>query len=131
MAGLLPRLFVPAIRTGGVALLGTLALLATEANAQYQVQQTGRLLDANPQIGSGGINYARPVSPLIVGNAVATGNVRGGFAFQGYDPISSPTSFRASLGSAALSGFRRDAVSVADASAPYGTDIVAPYYDSS
>lgn len=101
------------------------------AQAQYPVQQDGRLLDANPQIGGSRYNYARPVSPLITGNAVLSGNVRGGLAFQGFSPISSPTAFRATLGSGTLAGFRRDSVSAANVGLYTGSLAPVPYFDPS
>ncbi len=90
--------------------------------------QTGRLLDRNPQLGSDGYNYARPVSPLLSGNVIASGLASDGLSLRSFSPISDPTAFRASLGSAALSAFRRDSVSVASpalGSAVYGQ----PFYD--
>lgn len=105
--------------------------LAGSAPAQVPVQQNGRLFDRNPQVGSGGYNYARPLSPLIAGNAIASGNVRGGLALRSYSPISAPTSFRASLGSSYLGAFRRDSVSVADSGSPYISPLGTPYYDPS
>ncbi|MGD8451234.1 MAG: hypothetical protein PVJ57_05395 [Phycisphaerae bacterium] len=100
------------------------------AQAQYAVQQNGRLLDANPQVGSGGYNYARPVSPLLTGNALLSGNLRG-MAFQGFNPIPSPTAFRGSLGSSALSAFQRDSVSVADVGVYSSGMTATPYFDPS
>ena len=79
------------------------------ASAQQYLPQTGNLFDANPQIGGNGVNtYRRPVSPLIGGNSLTTGNVRYGASFQGRSTISDPTAFRARLGSTSLSAFRRD-----------------------
>ena len=99
--------------------------------AQYQPQRTGRIFERNPMIGSGGLNYARPVSPLLSGNRYATGNVRYGQALRSFSPISDPTTFRGPLGSAALSSFRRDSVSVADRHTPLlgGRLIAEPFYD--
>ena len=115
--------------------LAAVALSCVVAAAQIRytspVQQDGRLLDANPQIGSTRFNYARPVSPLIAGNSIVSGNVRGGLAFQGYSPIDSPTTFRGQLGSSALSAFRRDSVSVADAVGLLRGPLGSPYYDPS
>ncbi len=73
------------------------------ANVRTGPVQTGRVLDRNPQVGSGGFNYTRPVSPLLGGNLIANGVAGNGMAFQGFSPIGDPTAFRASLGS----GFRR------------------------
>ncbi|MFH1748568.1 MAG: hypothetical protein ABIG44_16155 [Planctomycetota bacterium] len=114
-------------------LLAILLLTSALAGARAQVpmQQTGRLFDRNPQVGSGGYNYARPLSPLIPGNTIATGNVRGGMALRGYSPIGDPTSFRAGLGTSTLGAFRRDSVSVADYGSVYGSSLTTPYYDPS
>jgi len=75
--------------------------------------QTGVVLDRNPQLGSGGYNYSRPVSPLLSGNVIASGLASGGLSLRSFEPIPDPTAFRGTLGSASLSAFRRDSVSVA------------------
>jgi len=85
------------------------------ASAQIPITQDGRLFDANTQISGSRYNLSRPQSPLLLGNSVATGNVRSGLSFRGFQPISDPTSFMATIPSGALSNFRRDSVSVADA----------------
>jgi hypothetical protein len=111
--------------------LATAAVLAWAgvAVAQQQVQQTGRLFDANTQIGSGGLNYDLPISPLLSGNALSSGNVGRGLSLRIDSPIGSPYTFQGPLGSAALSGFRRDAVSAADAGSPLGGLSARIYYD--
>ncbi|NUQ50015.1 MAG: hypothetical protein HUU27_08870, partial [Phycisphaerae bacterium] len=113
-------------------LLGALTL--TPAAAQYpvnlQVASDGRLLDANPQLGgSRYYDYSRPQSPLMAGNLLTTGNVRGGLSFQGYSPIADPRSFRAGLPSGGLSSFIRDSVSVADSQTPLGGLARQPFFD--
>ncbi len=124
------------LRTSGTCWLAiaSLTLLADSAAGQYQIQQDGRLFDANPQIGSGGRNYTRPVSPLMGGNPYATGNARFGQSLRSYSPISDPTAFRGRLGSSTLSSFRRDSVSVGDVSLYRQTPqtwggLATPYYD--
>ena len=107
---------------------------AGSANAQYQLQQDGRLFDANPMVGADGRNYARPVSPLMGGNAAASGNVRFGGALRGVSPIQDPTAFRGTLGSSTLSAFRRDSVGVGDVQLfknlyQSGPRLMTPYYD--
>jgi hypothetical protein len=116
------------------AVLGVLGV--SPAVAQYQVQQDGRLFDANPALGAGGRNAARPTTPMIGGNAYLSGNVRGGFAFQGQYAIPDANTFRSPLGSGTLSGFRRDSFSAADRynsmrmnTLPGG--LGQPYYDPS
>ncbi len=117
------------------ALSGVILWSCAAALAQVQytppVQQTGRLYEINTQLSAPAYYSARPVSPLIAGNALTTGNVRGGLHFRGYSPISDPSAFRASLGSGALSAFRRDSVSVADSYSGYPGIIGLPYYDPS
>lgn len=106
-----------------------LAAVVAGAVAQYPVQQDGRLFDASPQLGAGRYNYGRPVSPLMLGNAVVSGYVRGGLAFQGRSTIPGALDFRGPLGSGTLSGFERDSVSVADTASPYGIVPGTPYFD--
>ena len=72
------------------------------------------VLDASPQIGSGG--YNNPVRRFNYrpnyGNLFITGNVTGGKSFQGFVPYSSFSQFQSSLGSSALSAFQRDSTSL-------------------
>lgn len=115
---------------GALAASVLLVIGGPAAAAQTQVRQDGRLLDVNPQIGGGGANYARPTSVFLPGNAIAGGTVRGGFGLQSRSTISDPTQFRGTLGSAALSNFRRDSVSTGDVLTGLGTPLTAmPYYD--
>ncbi|HPM24719.1 MAG TPA: tetratricopeptide repeat protein [Phycisphaerae bacterium] len=89
----------------------------------------GRGFDANPMLGGGGFNYARPASPLVGGNFYASGLVGRGLSLRSYSPISDPTAFQGPLGSTSLSSFQRDSVSVL--SAPLGSGSFGqPYYDS-
>lgn len=103
-----------------VAALAALFCLASVALAQQQIRQDGRLLERNPQVGSGGLNYVQQAYQPFGGNLTATGNVRGGFALRSPTAISDPSAFRASLGSSSLSNFLRDSVSVSDAYSAYG-----------
>jgi hypothetical protein len=122
------RRVMPGWRPGvGLILLAMTAV----AQAQYPVRQNGRLFDANPQVGSGGYNAGRPMAPLLLGNALAQGTIGRGMSFSSISPIGDPTAFHAGLGSALLSGFRRDSVSAADVSNPYQGLLGMPYYDSS
>lgn len=113
--------------------IGFLAGLALAGAGVAQVpitQQNGRLFDVNPQIGSGGVNAAvRPYSPFLGGNAAATGNIRGGLSLRSFSPISDPTAFRGSLGSASLSSFIRDSVGVSDAFSSSVIGGPAAFYD--
>lgn len=92
--------------------------------------------DANPSLTGGRINYgvglARPISPLVGGNPFASGNVTRGLSLRIDSPVADTSAFRASLGSAALSDFRRDSVSGYDVTQPLGTGAFArPFYDVS
>ena len=118
------------VRAAGLALI-ILAVFAPYSAAQQYIGQNGRLLDANTQIGGNGLNATRPVSPLLSGNAVATGNVGRGFSLRSFSPIASPYAFGTGLGSGTLSAFRRDSVSVSDSSFSYGGLTPRVYYDPS
>lgn len=99
----------------------TILLTGIIAFAQQPVGQDGRLFDANPQVGGGRVNLPRPgAGANLPGNYQATGNARFGQSLRSYSPISDPSAFRAPLGSASLSSFRRDSVSTADAYGGYG-----------
>ena len=111
--------------------LAAVALGAPQGGAQQYIGQDGRMLDANTRIGSGGLNPIRPVSPLLSGNAIATGNVGRGFSFRAASPIASPYAFGAGLGTGTLSAFRRDSVGVFDSASPYGGLTPRIYYDPS
>lgn len=76
---------------------------------------SGRLHDANPAVGSGGMNLARPTYDLGGrADAIITGNVRGLGSFQGNSPLLQNNAFRGSLGSTSLSNFQRQSVGIAD-----------------
>src|SRR5262249_55607353 len=104
-------------------------LLTTAASAQTPVNNSGRLLDANPAVGGLRINSFQPGSNFIGGNPYATGNVRGGMALRSFSPISDPNAFRGSLGSSSLSNFLRDSVSVGDIYSQSNTLGPTPFYD--
>lgn len=125
------------IGLGGAVLL-VLFWAVTASRAQHpvdwrvdmSVRQDGRLFDANPRLGGVRYNYARPLSPLVGGNAFASGLVGGGLSLRSFSPIADPTAFRASLGSGALAAFRRDSVSVSTAGDRLaGWGFAQPYYD--
>ncbi len=102
------------------------------ARGQVRITQDGHLLDANPRVGASHYNapVARPVSPLLSGNLLATGNARFGTSLRISSPIAAPTAFRAGLGSARLSSFLRDSFSVADLPrSRLGLSLVTPFYD--
>lgn len=85
------------------------ALAITPAQGQVQVQN-GSALDANQQVGSNGYNQAGQQIDYRARNLLITGNVGGGRSFQGSIDYNSAGSFRGSLGSDSLFGFRRDSV---------------------
>jgi hypothetical protein len=90
-----------------------LVLAGSVGQAQYYASQDGHLLDANPRLGSMGINNAR-LDALVprVNNLYITGNITGGGNFQGLVPYRSPMEFQGTLGSSTLSNFRRDSVGI-------------------
>src|SRR5687768_1452740 len=60
---------------------------------QAQRIQGGNVLDANPQLGSAGINSgSRQYNNNNMGNRIVSGNVTGGVAFRGFSPIRDPNS---------------------------------------
>lgn len=104
-------------------LISALALgLASPAQAQIDkrvntgnANTSGRVHDANPAVGSGGMNLARPTYDLGGrADAIITGNLRGLGSFQGDSPLMQNNAFRASLGSTSLSNFQRQSVGIAD-----------------
>jgi hypothetical protein len=107
-----------------------IGLTSALTSAQVQIPQDGRLFDANTEISGSRFNFPRPRSPLLLGNSIATGNVRSGLAFQGFQPISDPTAFTTTIPSGSLSNFLRDSVSAADAAAAYPV-IGGPWYSPS
>ncbi len=61
------------------------------ASAQSYIQQ-GNVLDANPMVGSAGLNTATPVYNPNAANRIISGNVTGGASFRGFSPIRSTNS---------------------------------------
>lgn len=108
---------------GATGVIASLVLgLASSAQAQIDkrvntgnANTSGRVHDANPAVGSGGMNLARPTYDLGGrADAVITGNLRGLGSFHGDSPLMQNNAFRASLGSTALSNFQRQSVGIAD-----------------
>ena len=107
-----------------------LSVLNGIADGQYYVSQRGHLLDANPRIGSFGLNTNTRLDSLIPrANLYVTGNVTGGARFQGAVPYRSGYEFQGSLGSGTLSDFRRDSTGLNTLSSPIGSR--RPYIDAS
>jgi hypothetical protein len=86
-----------------------LSVAALNAAVFAQVQQIpqGRVLDANPQVGSGGSNTPVPGYTPINGNAIIEGNVAGLARFHATVGTSSPYTFQQQLPSASLQNFAR------------------------
>jgi hypothetical protein len=113
-----------------VAIVAATALIwAGPASAQVRQIQGGSVLDANPQVGSGGYNGVRPVASGINGNLIVTGNVTGGRAFQGFSPIGNPSTLQTNVGSGTLSNFVRDSVGLPGVQGGLSPYTPRPYFD--
>lgn len=114
----------PASRRRALAILAgaAMALTASRAATAQNALGTGRALDANPRVGSGGVNErGRDLSSeLRFRNAIVSGNAPGAMSFRGDVGYTSPFEFRGELGSDDLFGFRRDAFFSGVASGPAG-----------
>jgi len=100
------------------------------ASAQIYAPQDGRALDANPRVGSFGLNARTRIDALVPrANLGITGNISGGARFQGLIPYQNLNEFSAPLGSGTLSNFRRDSVNVRNSSR--GSIPFQPYLDYS
>ena len=110
----------PRLTGSSIAFAAILALaVPTHAQIDKRVntgnQNSGRLRDANNQVGSGGVNLARPTYDLGGrADAIITGNVSGLGRFQGDSPLLQNNAFRSTLGTTALSDFQRSSVSLSD-----------------
>ena len=116
-----------------LGLVGVTILVATAGWAQTSANQSGQLFDANPQVGGSRYNapVSRPLSPLVGGNAFATGNVSRGLSLRSSSPITAPTAFRGTLGSSTLSAFRRDSIGLDQVNGRYGGLAAQQYFDTS
>ncbi len=104
---------------GAVVLL--LLVMSSISRGQIYASQDGHLLDANPRVGSMGLNPDARLDalvPRVNNNLYITGNMTGGSSFQGIVPYRSPMEFQGSLGSSELSDFRRDSVGLDNLSSP-------------
>ncbi len=89
--------------------LGSIAALSwvvSPVSAQTRAGSDGRALDANQQVGSGGINPADGRLDFSRQNDIVTGNVGGGRAFQDTIDYGAVGEFRDNLGSDTLFDFR-------------------------
>lgn len=116
------------------SLAALLALVATDGvRAQHRTSGDGRLLDANPRLGSGGKNNYRTrnrqLTDPLYNNLLITGNVTGGRSFKGDVGYRSPYEFQGDLGSTTLSDFMRDSVGSGSFSGGLGAS--QPYLPSS
>ena len=120
-----------AIRTLTIAaaICFLLLWLTAPTHAQQYVSQDGHLLDANPRVGSLGLNTSVHLDSLIPRARLSiTGNLSGGASFQGIIPYASPHEFTGSLGSSSLGDFRRDSVGLNNLYSGFTGPV--PYVDS-
>ena len=95
-----------------VAAIAALPLMSLHrAYGQYPAGQSGQALDANPRVGSGGVNPTN--SPQlqnsgVTGNRIVTGNVTGGQGFRGGVPYTDPREFRGNVAGSNVDNFIRD-----------------------
>jgi hypothetical protein len=94
-----------------VSCLALLGLTVMSAEAQRPAQNIYRTTDANPMIGTGGLNSNGYQQPINVTNLTVSGNVTAGRSFQGFSPIRNPSTFGIDLPSGNLADFRRDSLS--------------------
>ena len=112
----------------GLFLWGAVAI---QVNGQQYASQDGHALDANPGIGTFGLNRVQRFDPLMPRvNLYITGNVRGGGRFQGLIPYRSVQELNLNLGSGTLSDFRRDSTGSLDLGRGVG-GAVRPWVDAS
>lgn len=116
-------------RTSCLAIACAIAVSSPVLGQRYI--EGGNALDANPMVGSGGLNFANRPPPINAANAIMTGNVGRGAAFRGFSPIRDPGQFSLGLPSSGLSSFRADGVSVADLLAGQSNFAPRMYYDPS
>jgi tetratricopeptide (TPR) repeat protein len=116
--------------TGILILLVITLALPNLCYAQWPVNQQGHALDANPRIGSMGINPNANLDALIPRiNLYITGNISGGRSFQGPIPYKDINEFRSNLGSSLLGNFRRDSIGQLNLSS--GIAPPQPFFDLS
>lgn len=86
------------------------ATLAQDALGSGDALGGGNALDANPQVGSGGVNTLSRdwQAEIAFRNAIVTGNVGGGREFRGSVGYTGASDFRGSLGSDLIYNFQRE-----------------------
>src|SRR5271155_2383257 len=82
-----------------LAAVGALSFGTGVSLAQQRVGSDGHAQDANQRIGAAGYNdtSGNHPQPGVLGNAIVTGNVTGGKAFEGFVPYSDPGAFTGTL----------------------------------
>ena len=110
-----------------------LAIGSLSVQAQQQQPQTGRALDANNRIGSGGTNtYRPPPSAGVYGNNLVNGTLGEGKQFHGSTGSVDATSFRGFTPGTSTDNFVRDSAGVGVPNTPPPVPGVAtPYYGAS
>lgn len=101
-----------------------LGLAAVGASGQVVPTQSGRLLDRNYLIGSGGLNSIRRTDRFIDGNLLITGQVTRGVEFRGGAPYAGANQLRLEVPSAGLDSFIRRSSSLTDLTS--GGDLYRP-----
>lgn len=101
------------------------------ARAQYATGN-GHALDANNQVGSGGINSAVNNGPLVTQNDIIYNNVTGGRGFEGRVPETDPLAFRGTLPGANVDAFTAGSSGVPTAYSPqFSLSQPRPFYADS
>jgi hypothetical protein len=94
----------------GAGLAMAPATLAQDALGSGDALGGGNALDANPQVGSGGVNTLSRdwQAEIAFRNAIVTGNVGGGRQFRGSVGYTGASDFRGALGSDLIYNFQRE-----------------------
>jgi hypothetical protein len=101
------------------------------ARAQFATGN-GHALDANSQVGSGGINSAVNNGSLVTQNDIVYGNVTGGFGFQGHLNETDPLAFRGVLPGNGVDAFTAGSSGVPTAYSPqFSLNQPRPFYADS
>jgi hypothetical protein len=112
----------------GTLIVTGIVLITVPVGGQVTQTQTGRELDANFLVGSGGYNATRGYGRRFNSQLYVTGQVTGLGTFRGSVGYRAPDQLGLDLPSASLSSFRRSSVGLTDLSAqvPFRP---APYYE--
>lgn len=123
-------------RRARLSMLAALAVASAAGVSEAQQRiDTGRALDANTRLGSGGYNTGRdlnaPTFNNYVNNALVTGNVTGGREFRGNINYTDPRAFRGSLSGGGIDRFVRGSAGVNAAPGLANTQTALPYFGDS